>query len=122
MLPNPGNLSTTSHPGAYPSTAPVPPAATYSAVTTYGSGQIVSYNGVNYQSLVANNFAHTPGVSPTFWSVAPPGSYPNSVFDPNHSQGLAMQTDIVNLKRDMAQMKAEHTGIWRALGANTRVV
>ena len=41
---------------------------------------------------------------------------------PLHAQMDAALKDLVTLKADVAALKAEHVGIWRALGAATRVV
>lgn len=42
---------------------------TFDATVLYSAGQVVSYNSVNYQSLVALNVGHTPLTSPTQWTT-----------------------------------------------------
>ncbi len=42
----------------------------WSASTMYGLGAVVSYNSVNYQSLVALNFNNEPDTSPSQWSTS----------------------------------------------------
>ena len=43
--------------------------AAWSSATTYNLNDAVSFNGSSYISLQANNLNHTPGSSPTFWSL-----------------------------------------------------
>ena len=42
---------------------------TWAIGTTYNLGQVVSYSGVLYQSLVAANVGYTPSTSPTDWTT-----------------------------------------------------
>jgi collagen type VII alpha len=41
----------------------------YSAATSYGVGEAVSYGGSSYLSLVGGNAGQTPGQSPAYWAV-----------------------------------------------------
>lgn len=42
---------------------------TYSSVTSYGVGDVVSYGGSTYVSQVASNHGQTPGLSPGSWML-----------------------------------------------------
>lgn len=42
---------------------------TWSALTTYSAGEIVTYNGVGYIASVGSNLNHQPDTSPTYWGV-----------------------------------------------------
>jgi sugar lactone lactonase YvrE len=46
---------------------PVGGPAAYSATTTYAAGNTVSYQGLNYTSLIASNKGNTPGATPSAW-------------------------------------------------------
>lgn len=41
--------------------------AAYVGATTYGTGALVSFSGVNYYSKVDGNIGNQPNISPTFW-------------------------------------------------------
>jgi len=44
----------------------------YNAALTYRTGQVVTFGGVDYMSLVDNNIGNQPNVSPAFWVVVEP--------------------------------------------------
>lgn len=42
---------------------------TWSNTIMYATGAVVSYNSVNYQSLLNRNFSNEPDTSPTYWTT-----------------------------------------------------
>jgi hypothetical protein len=46
----------------------------YGATTNYGLGDVVTYLGSSYVSLIAGNHGNTPGLSPSQWSVLAQGA------------------------------------------------
>jgi hypothetical protein len=44
-------------------------AGSYASATSYAVGDVVSYGGSSYVSLVASNHGQTPGVSPAYWMM-----------------------------------------------------
>jgi hypothetical protein len=47
----------------------------YASGTTYAQGNMVSYSGSNYISLVSSNIGNTPSTSPTKWALAGNDTY-----------------------------------------------
>jgi hypothetical protein len=46
----------------------------YGATTNYGLGDVVTYQGSSFVSLIASNHGNTPGLSPAQWSVLAQGA------------------------------------------------
>jgi hypothetical protein len=45
----------------------------WSAVTTYGAGELASVSGIGYRSLVGGNLNNTPSANSSWWQVYTPG-------------------------------------------------